>query len=69
MLFKVHISQILLSVDVGSVLPNPELASTLSIPTPTSFPNSQSMALQASLALWKYTAQKVTREDTFMLKQ
>ncbi|XP_038552508.1 fas-binding factor 1 homolog [Micropterus salmoides] len=56
--------------DVGSVLPNPELASTLSIPTPTSFPNSQSMALQASLALWKYTAQKdreYLQEEQFFL--
>ncbi|XP_035852612.1 fas-binding factor 1 homolog isoform X14 [Sander lucioperca] len=44
--------------DAGSVLPNPELSSTLNIPPPTSFANSQSMALQASLALWKYTAEK-----------
>ncbi|XP_037648663.1 fas-binding factor 1-like isoform X1 [Sebastes umbrosus] len=44
--------------DAGSMLPNPELTSTLNIPPPTSFANSQSMALQASLALWKYTAEK-----------
>ncbi|KAM9346029.1 fas-binding factor 1 homolog [Symphorus nematophorus] len=44
--------------DVGSVLPNPELASTMNITPPSSFANSQSMALQASLALWKYTAEK-----------
>ncbi|XP_070778989.1 fas-binding factor 1 homolog [Enoplosus armatus] len=44
--------------DAGSVLPNPELTSTLNILPPTSFANSQSMALQASLALWKYTAEK-----------
>ncbi|XP_039978340.1 fas-binding factor 1 homolog isoform X2 [Xiphias gladius] len=44
--------------DSGSVLPNPELASPLNIPPPTSFANTQSMALQASLALWKYTAEK-----------
>ncbi|XP_032393642.1 fas-binding factor 1 homolog isoform X9 [Etheostoma spectabile] len=44
--------------DAGSVLPNPDLSSTLNIPPPTSFANSQSMALQASLALWKYTAEK-----------
>ncbi|XP_053194841.1 fas-binding factor 1 homolog [Scomber japonicus] len=44
--------------DVGSVMPNPELASTLNVPTPALLSNSQSMALQASLALWKYTADK-----------
>ncbi|XP_050929965.1 fas-binding factor 1 homolog isoform X4 [Lates calcarifer] len=44
--------------DSGAVLPNPELTSTLNIPPPTSFDNTQSMALQASLALWKYTAEK-----------
>uniref|UniRef100_A0A3B4UTJ8 Fas binding factor 1 n=1 Tax=Seriola dumerili TaxID=41447 RepID=A0A3B4UTJ8_SERDU len=44
--------------DSVAVLPNPELASTLNIPPPTSFANTQSMALQASLALWKYTAEK-----------
>ncbi|XP_059203464.1 fas-binding factor 1 homolog isoform X2 [Centropristis striata] len=44
--------------DAASVLPNPELSSTLNIPPATSFANSQSMALQASLALWKYTAEK-----------
>uniref|UniRef100_A0A8C9ZDH4 Fas-binding factor 1 C-terminal domain-containing protein n=1 Tax=Sander lucioperca TaxID=283035 RepID=A0A8C9ZDH4_SANLU len=40
------------------------LSSTLNIPPPTSFANSQSMALQASLALWKYTAEKVTNRNT-----
>ncbi|KAM7386603.1 hypothetical protein PAMA_009286 [Pampus argenteus] len=43
--------------DSGSVMPNPELTSTLNVSPPTLF-NSQSMALQASLALWKYTAEK-----------
>nr|XP_046271884.1 fas-binding factor 1 homolog isoform X4 [Scatophagus argus] len=43
--------------DPGSVLPRPE-TSTLNIPPPTSFANTQSMALQASLALWRYTAEK-----------
>lgn len=42
--------------DCGSVLPNPELPSALNDPPPTS----QSMALQANLALWKYTGEKVT---------
>ncbi|KAF3846639.1 hypothetical protein F7725_003717 [Dissostichus mawsoni] len=41
-----------------SVLPNPELTSTLNFPPLTSLANSQSMALQASLTLWKYTAEK-----------
>ncbi|XP_034055745.1 fas-binding factor 1 homolog isoform X6 [Gymnodraco acuticeps] len=41
-----------------SVLPNPELTSTLIFPPLTSLANSQSMALQASLTLWKYTAEK-----------
>ncbi|XP_070704635.1 fas-binding factor 1 homolog [Pempheris klunzingeri] len=42
----------------GSVLPNPDLTSTLNIPPPTLFTSSQSMALQASLALWRYTGEK-----------
>ncbi|XP_010794578.1 fas-binding factor 1 isoform X3 [Notothenia coriiceps] len=42
----------------ASVLPNPELTSTLIFPPLTSLANSQSMALQASLTLWKYTAEK-----------
>ncbi|XP_029292695.1 fas-binding factor 1 isoform X6 [Cottoperca gobio] len=42
----------------GSVFPNPEVATTLNFPTSTLLANSQSMALQASLALWKYTAAK-----------
>ncbi|XP_029946413.1 fas-binding factor 1 homolog [Salarias fasciatus] len=37
-----------------SVLPNPGLAATVNLPSP----NSQAMALQASLALWKYTTEK-----------
>ncbi|KAK5914293.1 hypothetical protein CgunFtcFv8_008746 [Champsocephalus gunnari] len=41
-----------------AVLPNPELTSTLIFPPLTSLANSQSMALQASLTLWKYTAEK-----------
>ncbi|XP_035511387.1 fas-binding factor 1 homolog isoform X3 [Morone saxatilis] len=44
--------------DAGSVSPNLELASTLNIPPPISFANPQAMALQASLALWKYTAER-----------
>ncbi|XP_036945847.1 fas-binding factor 1 homolog isoform X6 [Acanthopagrus latus] len=44
--------------DAGSLLPNPELTSTLNIPPAASFANSQSMALQASLALWRYTGEK-----------
>ncbi|XP_069005823.1 fas-binding factor 1 homolog isoform X1 [Embiotoca jacksoni] len=52
--------QIIPPVLPGSVpvLSNPDLAATLNIPAPASFTNSQSMALQASLALWKYTAEK-----------
>ncbi|XP_035036834.2 fas-binding factor 1 homolog isoform X5 [Hippoglossus stenolepis] len=41
-----------------SLMPNPELSSTLSTPPPTSSANTQPMMLQASLALWKYTAEK-----------
>ncbi|XP_027141637.1 fas-binding factor 1 homolog isoform X2 [Larimichthys crocea] len=44
--------------DEGSFLPNPEFTSTLDVPPSTLFTSSQSMALQASLALWKYTAEK-----------
>ncbi|CAK6963307.1 fas-binding factor 1 homolog [Scomber scombrus] len=44
--------------DSGSVMPNPELASTLNVPPPALLSNSQSMALQASLALWKYTGER-----------
>ncbi|XP_026207124.1 fas-binding factor 1 homolog isoform X2 [Anabas testudineus] len=43
--------------DSGSSLQNPELT-TLHIAPPSSLPNTQAMALQASLALWKYTAEK-----------
>ncbi|KAM8845412.1 fas-binding factor 1 homolog isoform 2-T6 [Spinachia spinachia] len=42
--------------DGGSFLPNPELLSTLNDTAPSA--SFQSMALQASLALWKYTAEK-----------
>ncbi|KAM6904719.1 fas-binding factor 1 homolog [Xenentodon cancila] len=38
-------------------LPDPDLTTTTNV-LPNSFANSQSMALEASLALWKYTAQK-----------
>lgn len=55
---------ILFSVDAGSLLPNPELTSTLNVPPAASFANPQSMALQASLALWRYTGEKVTSQDT-----
>ncbi|XP_019958607.2 fas-binding factor 1 homolog isoform X6 [Paralichthys olivaceus] len=41
-----------------SLMTNPELSSTLSAPTSTSFANTKPMMLQASLALWKYTAEK-----------
>ncbi|KAK9534630.1 hypothetical protein VZT92_007063 [Zoarces viviparus] len=44
--------------DAGSVLLNPELTSTLNIPPPASLASSQSTALQASLAMWRYTAEK-----------
>ncbi|XP_068569028.1 fas-binding factor 1 homolog isoform X4 [Cebidichthys violaceus] len=44
--------------DAGSVLPNPELTWTLNVPPPAPLASSQSTALQASLALWKYTAEK-----------
>ncbi|KAK2833671.1 hypothetical protein Q5P01_017560 [Channa striata] len=47
-----------LPADSGTVLPNPDLASTLNLPPTASFPNSQSLTLQASLALWRYTAEK-----------
>ncbi|XP_067333192.1 fas-binding factor 1 homolog isoform X1 [Channa argus] len=46
------------AADSGTVLPNPELESTLNLHPPASFHNSQSLTLQASLALWKYTAEK-----------
>lgn len=58
-----------LPADAGSLLPNPELPSTLCIPPPPpSFANSQSMALQASLALWRYTAEKVINKSTLCAK-
>ncbi|KAF7652215.1 hypothetical protein LDENG_00099890 [Lucifuga dentata] len=54
--------------DLGSALPNPELTSTLNIPSPASFASPQSTELQASLALLKYTAEKVTSEETLRLR-
>uniref|UniRef100_UPI0037E750DB fas-binding factor 1 homolog n=1 Tax=Semicossyphus pulcher TaxID=241346 RepID=UPI0037E750DB len=44
--------------DAGSVLPNPDPTSTMDILLSPSYANSQATALQASLALWKYTAEK-----------
>ncbi|XP_008303883.1 fas-binding factor 1 homolog [Stegastes partitus] len=44
--------------DPVSVLPDPELTAALNIRPAASFANAQSMTLQASLALWKYTAEK-----------
>ncbi|XP_026181579.1 fas-binding factor 1 homolog isoform X2 [Mastacembelus armatus] len=41
-----------------SVVPDPELTTIMNTPPPTSLANSQSMALEASLALWRYTAEK-----------
>uniref|UniRef100_A0AAQ4R4S0 Fas-binding factor 1 C-terminal domain-containing protein n=1 Tax=Gasterosteus aculeatus aculeatus TaxID=481459 RepID=A0AAQ4R4S0_GASAC len=46
------------AADAGSFLPNPVLSSTLNAPPSPLSASSQSMALQASLALWKYTAEK-----------
>lgn len=48
------------SVDADLLFSVPELQSTLPVPSPNSLVNSQSRALQASLALWRYTAEKVT---------
>ena len=45
-------------------MPNPEPKSTLRIPPLASLANSQSMALEASLALWRYTAEKVISKNT-----
>ncbi|KAM6966543.1 fas-binding factor 1 homolog [Tautogolabrus adspersus] len=44
--------------DAGSFMPNPELTSTVNIPPPTPLADSQASALQASLALWRYSAEK-----------
>ncbi|KAJ0058382.1 hypothetical protein NL108_013876 [Boleophthalmus pectinirostris] len=49
--------------DLMPVVPSSKLAPTLNI-LPNTFANSQSMALQASLALWKYTAEKVCHLHT-----
>ncbi|XP_025762644.1 fas-binding factor 1 homolog isoform X1 [Oreochromis niloticus] len=45
---------------IAPVLPDSvsELPATLNVPPPVSFTSSQSMALQANLALWRYTAEK-----------
>lgn len=50
------ISRVYVSAD--SAVPNPQLPPVLNVPPPPTC--SQSMALQASLALWKYTAERVT---------
>ncbi|CAJ1075980.1 fas-binding factor 1 homolog isoform X3 [Xyrichtys novacula] len=44
--------------DATTFLPNPDLTSTMNIPAPASFAESQASALQASLALWRYSAEK-----------
>ncbi|XP_040046561.2 fas-binding factor 1 homolog isoform X4 [Gasterosteus aculeatus] len=46
------------AADAGSFLPNPVLSSTLNAPPSPLSASSQSIALKASLALWKYTAEK-----------
>ncbi|KAM4531077.1 fas-binding factor 1 homolog isoform 2-T2 [Odontesthes bonariensis] len=51
------IPQIIPPVLLDSALPSTELT-TLNNPPLNSFANSQSMALEASLALWRYTAEK-----------
>ncbi|XP_005750160.1 fas-binding factor 1 homolog isoform X4 [Pundamilia nyererei] len=48
-----------------------ELPATLNVPPPVSFTSSQSMALQANLALWRYTAEKdreYLQEEQFFLE-
>ncbi|MED6279209.1 hypothetical protein CHARACLAT_032120, partial [Characodon lateralis] len=44
--------------DSVSVLPFPELTTSLRSEPSNSFPNYQPMMLEASLALWRYTAEK-----------
>nr|XP_004560744.2 fas-binding factor 1 isoform X1 [Maylandia zebra]XP_004560745.2 fas-binding factor 1 isoform X1 [Maylandia zebra] len=58
---------------IAPVLPDSvsELPATLNVPPPVSFTSSQSMALQASLALWRYTAEKdreYLQEEQFFLE-
>ncbi|XP_030592564.1 fas-binding factor 1 homolog isoform X2 [Archocentrus centrarchus] len=58
---------------VTPVLPDSvsELPPTLNIPPPVSFTSSQSMELQANLALWKYAAEKdreYLQEEQFFLE-
>ncbi|XP_060882968.1 fas-binding factor 1 homolog [Labrus mixtus] len=55
-----HLPQMIQPIlpDAGSFMPNPELTSTVNIPPPTSLADSQASALQASLALWRYSAEK-----------
>ncbi|XP_017283664.1 fas-binding factor 1 homolog isoform X2 [Kryptolebias marmoratus] len=44
--------------DTVTVLPSLELTTSQNIPPSSAFPNYKSMTLEASLALWKYTAEK-----------
>ncbi|KAM3598002.1 uncharacterized protein V6R79_012270 [Siganus canaliculatus] len=44
--------------DAGPVVPESGMTSNLNTDMSSAFANSQSMALQASLALWRYTAEK-----------
>ncbi|XP_063327604.1 fas-binding factor 1 homolog isoform X5 [Pelmatolapia mariae] len=58
---------------IAPVLPDSvsELPATLNVPPPVSFTGSQSMALQANLALWRYTAEKdreYLQEEQFFLE-
>ncbi|XP_004560744.3 fas-binding factor 1 homolog isoform X5 [Maylandia zebra] len=58
---------------IAPVLPDSvsELPATLNVPPPVSFTSSQSMALQANLALWRYTAEKdreYLQEEQFFLE-
>ncbi|KAM3598004.1 uncharacterized protein V6R79_012270 [Siganus canaliculatus] len=46
--------------DAGPVVPESGMTSNLNTDMSSAFANSQSMALQASLALWRYTAEKVS---------
>ncbi|XP_074552348.1 fas-binding factor 1 homolog [Halichoeres trimaculatus] len=47
-----------ISPEAGSFLPNPELTSTMNVPAVPSSADSQASALEASLALWRYTSEK-----------
>lgn len=61
----------LVTIDADLLFSLPELQSTLPAPSHNSLVSSQSRALQASLALWRYTAEKVTapRQKTVTLSQ